>query len=443
MFSKILVANRGEIAIRIIRSCKEMGISTVSVYSEADRGAMHVALADQSVCIGAAAPSDSYLNAERIVSAAIATDSQAIHPGYGFLSESTKLADLCEKHRIAFIGPRSDIISKMGDKDAARRIMKEAGVPIIPGTDILKDEKSAVKAAKKIGFPLMIKARAGGGGKGIRLVNTPEEIENAFLTASREAQESFGDGALYMEKRIYPAKHIEVQLIVDEYGKAVCLGERECSIQRNNQKLLEETPSPAVDEMLREKLYDATRKAAEAVKYINAGTVEFLLDTEGNFYFMEMNVRLQVEHAVTEQVTGIDIVKWQIRIAAGVPFDFGQEDVVLIGNSIECRINAASVGKVDFLHIPGGPRVRFDSALWMGYSVPPYYDSLLGKLVVHATTREEAIRKMHAALCELVIDGVPNNIDEQIEFVSDDGFQRGEYYTDFVATRTTKKPLIT
>jgi len=436
MFSKILVANRGEIAIRIIRSCKEMGISTVSVYSEADRGAMHVALADQSICIGVASPSESYLNAERIISAALVTGSQAIHPGYGFLSESTRLVDLCEKHNITFIGPRSDIISKMGDKDAARRIMSEAGVPIIPGTDILPDVKAAIKAAKKIGYPLMIKARAGGGGKGIRLVNSPEEVENAFLTASREAQEAFGDGALYMEKRIYPAKHIEVQLIVDENGKALCLGERECSIQRNNQKLLEETPSPAVDDKLREKLYDATRKAADAVKYLNAGTVEFLLDTDGNFYFMEMNVRLQVEHAVTEQVTGIDIVKWQIRIAAGVPFDFGQEDVVLMGSSIECRINAAAVGIVEFLHVPGGPRVRFDSALWSGYSVPPYYDSLLGKLVVHAATREEAIRKMHAALCELVIDGVPNNIEEQIEFVSDENFQRGDYYTDFVATRT-------
>ena len=436
MFSRILVANRGEIAIRIIRSCKEMGISTVSVYSEADKNSMHVALADKSICIGGAAPTDSYLNADRIVSAALATESQAIHPGYGFLSESTKLADLCERHRVAFIGPQSDIISKMGDKNEARRIMAEAGVPIIPGTGILSDEKAAVKAAKKIGYPLMIKARAGGGGKGIRLVSAPEEMENAFLTASREAQEAFGDGALYMEKRVYPAKHIEVQLIVDEFGKVVCLGERECSIQRNNQKLLEETPSPAVDEELREKLYDATRKAAEAVNYVNAGTVEFLLDTDGNFYFMEMNVRLQVEHAVTEQVTGIDIVKWQIRIAAGVPFDFGQEDIALMGNSIECRINASSVGKVKFLHVPGGPRVRFDSALWMGYSVPPYYDSLLGKLIVHASTREEAIRKMHAALCELVIEGVPNNIDEQIEFVSDEGFRRGEYYTDFVLKKS-------
>jgi len=438
MFSKILIANRGEIAIRIIRSCKEMGISTVAVYSEADKDSMHVALAEESICIGSAAASDSYLLAERIVSAAIATGAQAIHPGYGFLSESTKLADLCEEHGVAFIGPPSDIISKMGDKDVARRIMSQAGVPIIPGTDILTSVDEAKKAAKKIGYPLMIKARAGGGGKGIRLVNSVDEIEHAFLTASHEASEAFGDGALYIEKRIYPAKHIEVQLLVDEYGTAVCLGERECSIQRNNQKLLEETPSSAVDKELREKLYDATRKAAKAVNYINAGTVEFLLDTEGNFYFMEMNVRLQVEHAISEQVTGVDIVKWQIRISAGVPFDFTQNDIELMGHSIECRINAASTGKVVFLHVPGGPRVRFDSALWTGYNIPPYYDSLIGKLIVHEVTREEAIRKMHAALCELVIDGVKNNIDEQIDFVSDEEFQSGDYYTNFVQKRGEK-----
>ena len=435
MFSKILVANRGEIAIRIIRSCKEMGISTVSVYSQADKDSLHVALADESICIGSATPAESYLNARQIISAALVTGAQAIHPGYGFLSESTQFAELCEKHNVIFIGPPSDTMSKMGDKNAARRIMSEAGVPIIPGTDVLQDEKAAAKSAKRIGYPLMIKARSGGGGKGIRMVEDPEEIENAFLVASREAQGAFGDGALYIEKRVFPAKHIEVQLIADEYGKIISLGERECSIQRNNQKLIEETPSPAVDDALRQRLYDATRKAAGAVKYVNAGTVEFLLDTDGKFYFMEMNVRLQVEHAVTEQVTGLDIVKWQIRVAAGVPLDFDQKDIALTGNSIESRINATAVGTVGFLHVPGGPRVRFDSALWTGYTIPPYYDSLLGKLIVHAATREEAIRKMRAALCELVIEGVPNNIDEQIEFVSDESFRRGEYYTDFVQRR--------
>ena len=431
MFSKILVANRGEIAIRIIRSCKEMGISTVSVYSEADQDSLHIALADQSICIGSAEPSDSYLNAERIVSAALATGSQAIHPGYGFLSESARLAELCEKYNIAFIGPPPGVISKMGDKDAARRIMAQAGVQVIPGTAILENEKDALSAARQIGYPLLLKARSGGGGKGIRVVNAPEELENAWRIAGREAKEAFGDGALYLEKQIRPAKHIEVQILADEYGSVVCLGERECSIQKRNQKLLEETPSPAVDAFLREKLYEAAQKTASAVGYVNAGTVEFLLGADGEFYFMEMNVRLQVEHAVTEQVTGIDIVKWQIRVAAGVPFDFSQGDITLAGNSIECRINAASVGKVEFLHIPGGPRVRFDSALWTGYRVPLNYDSLLGKLIVHAATREEAIRKMSAALCELVIEGVPNNIEQQLEIISDDSFKRGEYYTDF------------
>ena len=432
MFSKILVANRGEIAIRIIRSCKEMGISTVSVYSEADKDSMHVALADQSICIGSAPATDSYLNAERIVSAALATGAQAIHPGYGFLSESSHLAKLCETCGIAFIGPPSEIISKTGDKEIAKRIMSEAGIPVIPGSGILEDIDSAVRAAEEIGYPLMIKSRAGGGGRGIRAVKTPTEFENAFLTAAHEAVEAFGDGALFIEKQIRPAKHIEAQLLADEYGKTVCLAERECSIQRNNQKLIEESPSTAVDKKLRAKLTQASIKAAEAVGYVNAGTVEFLLDEHGEFYFMEMNVRLQVEHAVTEQVTGIDLVKWQIRIAAGVPLDFGQEDVVIKGNSIECRINASTVGTVKFLHVPGGPNVRFDSALWTGYAVPSYYDPLLGKLIVHAATREEAIRKMHAALCELVIDGIPNNIDEQIEFVSDERFRSGEYYTDFV-----------
>ena len=433
MFSKILVANRGEIAIRIIRSCKEMGIATVSVYSEVDCDCLHVALADESICIGTAALSDSYLNAERIVSAALATGAEAIHPGYGFLSESVHLAKLCEEHDVAFIGPPSEVIAKMGDKDEAKRIMAQAGVPVIPGSGVLDNYEAAEKAAQELGYPLMIKARAGGGGRGIRPINSPDELENAYHTAAHEAREAFGDGTLYLEKRIYPAKHIEVQLLADEYGKTLCLAERECSIQRNNQKLLEESPSPAVDDLLRDKLTIASIKAANAVGYVNAGTVEFLLDKDGEFYFMEMNVRLQVEHAVTEQVTGIDLVKWQIRIAAGVPLDFEQGDVEVMGSSIECRINALNVGTVEFLHIPGGPRVRFDTALWSGYTVPPYYDSLLGKLIVHAATREEAIRKMHAALCELVIEGVENNIDEQIEFVSDDRFNQGEYYTDFLS----------
>jgi acetyl-CoA carboxylase biotin carboxylase subunit len=435
VFSKILIANRGEVAIRIIRACKEMGISTVAVYSTADKEALHVALADQSVCIGEAAPSDSYLNCERIISAAIITEAQAIHPGYGFLSESPRFAELCAKNGIDFIGPSADVIAMMGDKDRARQVMKQAGVPIIPGTDILSNAGEALKAAKDIGYPVLIKARSGGGGKGIRIVTSDEEIENAFLTASREAQEAFGDGAVYLEKQIKPAKHIEVQILADETGNTVCLAERECSIQRNNQKLVEESPSPAVSDELRRQMIDAAVRATKTVGYCNAGTIEFLMDMDNRFYFMEMNVRLQVEHAITEQITGIDIVKWQIRIAAGVPLSFRQEGITLEGHAIECRINASAVGKVTFLHVPGGPRVRFDSALWTGYAVPPYYDSLLGKLIVHAQTREEAIRKMQAALCELVIDGVPNNIDEQISIMSDQRFERGDYNTNFMKER--------
>jgi len=435
VFSKILIANRGEVAIRIIRACKEMGIATVAVYSMADQDSLHVALADQSVCIGEAEPSESYLRAERIVSAALVTNAQAIHPGYGFLSESAQFAALCKKHGLAFIGPTEATIAMMGDKSEARRFMIEVGVPVVPGTDVLPDVKCALDAARQIGYPVLVKARSGGGGRGIRLVLTPEDMEKAFHTASQEALSAFGDGSLYLEKYICPARHIEVQILADEERHVVCLGERECSIQRNNQKLIEESPSPAVNAALRAKLMEAAAKAAQAAGYINAGTIEFLLDEEENFYFMEMNVRLQVEHAVTEQITGIDLVKWQIRIAAGVPLDFGQEDVVLHGSSIECRINASAIGTVSMLHVPGGPRVRFDSALWSGYSVPPYYDSLLGKLIVFAGNREDAIRKMQAALCELVIDGVPNNIEEQLTILSDHKFSRGNYNTSFFKER--------
>lgn len=435
MFSKILIANRGEVAIRIIRACKEMGIATVAVYSMADKDSLHVALADQSVCIGEAEPSDSYLNAGRVISAALVTRAQAIHPGYGFLSESAAFAALCGKHGVAFIGPSQDTIAMMGDKSRAKRCMRDAGVPVIPGTEVLPDVQSALAAAEEMGYPVLVKARSGGGGRGIRLVKTKDEMERAFFTAAQEALSAFGDGALYLEKYICPAKHIEVQVLADEAHHVVCLGERECSIQRNNQKLLEESPSPAVDGALRAQLMEAAVKAARAVRYVNAGTIEFLLDEEKNFYFMEMNVRLQVEHAVTEQITGIDLVKWQIRIAAGVPLDFRQKDVTVKGSSIECRINASAVGTVKLLHVPGGPRVRFDSALWTGYGVPPYYDSLLGKLIVYAATREDAIRKLQAALCELVIDGVPNNIEEQLNILADPRFCLGNYNTSFFKER--------
>ncbi len=432
MFTKILIANRGEIAIRIIRACKEMGIATVAVYSEADRDSLHPALADQAVCIGGAKAEESYLDARRIISAALATGAQAIHPGYGFLAENAEFAAQCRQYGLVFIGPPAEVISKMGDKDAARRLMRENGVPTTPGTDVLKSWEEAQAAADSLGYPVLVKASAGGGGKGIRLVKEPEEMRKAFETASQEAEKAFGDGRVYLEKYLDPVKHIEVQLLADEEGHTVCLGERECSIQRNNQKLVEESPSPGVKPDLRKKLTETAARAAKAAGYVNAGTVEFLMDQTGKFYFMEMNTRLQVEHPVSELVTGVDIVKWQIRIAAGVPLDFTQEEIQVEGAAIECRVNALGAGKVDFLHIPGGPWVRFDTFLYQGYDIPPYYDSMLGKMIVYSSTREEAIRKMQSALCELVIDGPKNNIEEQVEIVRDERFKKGEYYTDFM-----------
>ena len=413
MFTKILIANRGEIAIRIIRACKEMGISTVAVYSEADRESLHVALADQAICIGGPKAEDSYLNGPRILSAAMYTGAQAIHPGYGFLAENRDFADQCQRMGIKFIGPGAEIIAKMGDKDAARRLMKENSVPTTPGTDILRDSQEAC-------------------GKGIRLVEKPQDMERAFETASSEALKAFGDGRMYLEKYLHPVKHIEVQLLADEAGHIVCLGERECSIQKNNQKLIEESPSPGVSPETRQKLMETATRAARAAGYVNAGTVEFLMDKNGDFYFMEMNTRLQVEHPVSELVTGVDIVKWQIRIAAGVELDFTQEDIHVQGAAIECRINALGPGKVDFFHTPGGPWVRFDTFLYQGYEIPPYYDSMLGKMIVYSSTREEAIRKMLSALSELVVDGAKNNIETQIEIIRDKRFKNGDYYTDFM-----------
>ena len=432
MFTKILIANRGEIAIRIIRACKEMGISTVAVYSEADRESLHVALADQAICIGGPKAEDSYLNGPRILSAAMYTGAQAIHPGYGFLAENRDFADQCQRMGIKFIGPGAEIIAKMGDKDAARRLMKENSVPTTPGTDILRDSQEALKAAEEIGYPVLLKASAGGGGKGIRLVEKPQDMERAFETASSEALKAFGDGRMYLEKYLHPVKHIEVQLLADEAGHIVCLGERECSIQKNNQKLIEESPAPGVSPETRRKLMETATRAARAAGYVNAGTVEFLMDKNGDFYFMEMNTRLQVEHPVSELVTGVDIVKWQIRIAAGVELDFTQEDIHVQGAAIECRINALGPGKVDFFHTPGGPWVRFDTFLYQGYEIPPYYDSMLGKMIVYSSTREEAIRKMLSALSELVVDGAKNNIETQIEIIRDKRFKNGDYYTDFM-----------
>jgi len=440
MFSKILIANRGEIAIRVIRACKEMGIRTVAIYSEADKDALHVSLADESICVGSAHVKDSYLNIPAIISAAVVTESQAVHPGYGLLSENPKFAQLCKVCNIEFIGPDFEIIKKMGDKDEARKTMRKAGVPVIAGCDVIEDIEEAIKMAKDITFPLLIKARSGGGGKGIRLVEKEDDFINAFNSASNEAKAAFGDGAVYMEKYLTDVKHIEMQILADVYGNVVCLGERDCSIQRKNQKLIEESPSSVLDDKTRQEMIDVCKKAAKHTKYKNAGTIEFLYDKDGKFYFMEMNTRIQVEHPVTEMVTGIDIVKWQIRIADGVRLSFKQSDIKISGHSIECRINAENpennffpcCGKINTLHIPGGPFVRFDTAIYQGYEIPPFYDSMIGKLIVHEKTREDAIRKMKASLCELVVDGVDNNIDYQVDLLSNKDFVSGNFYTNFI-----------
>lgn len=429
MFSKILVANRGEVAVRIIRACKEMGIQTVAVYSEADRDSLPVALADERICIGGNAAAESYLNQKNIISAALASGAEAIHPGYGFLSENADFARLCAENGIVFIGPKSEVISAMGDKDASRQLMQKVGVPVVPGTEILKDAEEAKRLAKEIGYPLLVKATAGGGGKGIRVVEKEDDLEEAFLTASREAESAFGNGDVFLEKYLTSVRHVEMQILADHYGNILCLGERDCSLQLNKQKVLEETPSPVMTAEIRQKMMDAAVLAAKAANYTNAGTVEFLLAPDGQFYFIEMNTRLQVEHPITEEISGIDIVKWQIRIACEVPLEGKQEEIQLKGHAMECRINARSTGKVEFLHIPGGGRVHFDTALMQGLEIVPYYDAMLGKLIVHAPTREEAIRKMEAALCEMVIVGVETNIDEQLKLVRSEAFQKGEYDT--------------
>ncbi len=443
MFPKILIANRGEIAVRIIRACKEMGVLTVSVFSEADRDALHVSLADESVCIGPPQAGKSYLNMQAVLQAAIVTGAQAIHPGYGLLSENAEFARACEQCNIKFIGPSAETIRKMGDKDEARRTMRQAGVPVVPGCDLVESCEQARQEAERIGFPLLIKARSGGGGRGIRKVDAMDEVEKAFNTASQEAQAAFGDGAVYMEKFLTDVKHVEVQLLCDQHGHAVALGERDCSMQRRNQKLVEESPSPAVDEDLRARMCDAAVKAALAVGYEGVGTIEFLLTRDKQFYFMEMNTRLQVEHPVTELVTGLDLVKWQIRAAAGVELPFSQDEIAVTGHAIECRINAEnpalgfrpSCGQISLLHVPGGPWVRFDTALYQGYSIPPYYDSMVGKLIVHAKTRAEAIRKMQAALCEMVIEGIDHTGEFQAELIAEKVFEDGTYTTGYLAGR--------
>ncbi|MBQ4347882.1 MAG: acetyl-CoA carboxylase biotin carboxylase subunit [Firmicutes bacterium] len=432
MFSKILIANRGEIAIRIIRACKEMGIATVAIYSTADKNALHVALADESYCIGAPEASESYLNQEQILSAALLAGAQAIHPGYGFLSENADFARLCQKNSIVFIGPNPESMERLSDKALLKELISKTRLSVIPGTKALESLEEAKAEAEKIGFPVMLKACSGGGGRGIRPIRSADDLDEAYYSAMNEAAAAFGNGDVYLEKLIFPARHIELQIMADEAGNVVCLGERDCSLQRRNQKLIEETPSPAINKEQRDKLIGLAIDAIKKIGYVGVGTMEFLLDNEGNFWFMEMNVRLQVEHPITEMLTGIDLVKWQIRIAAGIHIGFEQKDIRMRGCAIECRINAQSCGELKMIHVPGGPFVRFDTFLVGGTQITPYYDSLVGKVIVHAGTREEALRKMRAALCELVIDGISTNIEEQLRFVDDERFISGDYDLTFM-----------
>ncbi|WP_461815743.1 acetyl-CoA carboxylase biotin carboxylase subunit [Faecalimonas sp.] len=418
MIKKVLIANRGEIAVRIIRACREMGIETVAVYSEADKEALHTQLADEAVCIGPAASQESYLNMERIISATITSGADAIHTGFGFLSENSKFAELCEKCHITFIGPKSEVIRKMGNKSQARETMIDAGIPVIPGSsEIVLDIERGRKIAEEVGYPVIIKAVLGGGGKGMRVAYTEEEFLNSFQTAQKEAQVSFGNNSMYIEHFVENPRHIEFQILADQYGNVVHLGERDCSIQENHQKLIEESPCPVLSETLRKKMGEVAVKAAKAVQYENAGTIEFLLENDTQFYFMEMNTRIQVEHPVTEWVTGMDLIKEQIKIASGVPLAYTQKDIRLDGHAIECRINAKSSGKILDVHFPGGEGVRIDTALYHGYIVPPYYDSMLAKLIVHGKTREDAIAKLRSALGEVIIDGIGTNIDEQYDII--------------------------
>lgn len=443
MFDKILIANRGEIAVRIIRACREMGIKTVAVYSEADRESLHTLLADEAICIGPAPSNQSYLNMERILTATVAMKADAIHPGFGFLSENARFAELCEKCNIAFIGPSAEIINKMGNKSEARKTMMEAGVPVVPGS---KEPVYAVEEARamadEIGYPVMIKASSGGGGKGMRISYSHEDFEANFQNAQMESIKGFSDDTMYIEKYIEKPRHIEFQIMADKMGNVVHLGERDCSIQRRHQKVLEESPSAAISEELRHKMGETAVRAARAVGYENAGTIEFLLDKNKNFYFMEMNTRIQVEHPVTEMVTGLDLIKEQIRVAAGEALSVSQEDVNIQGHAIECRINAENPsknfmpcpGRITNVHVPGGKGVRIDSHIYVDYMVPANYDSMLLKLIVHDKDRESAIAKMRSALGELVIEGIETNLDFQYEILSHEAYQEGDTDTHFIPT---------
>lgn len=447
MINKILIANRGEIAVRIIRACKEMNVKTVAVYSEVDKDAMHVKLADEAICIGPANSSKSYLNFKNIIEAANITGADAIHPGFGFLSENSQFAKICEESNIKFIGPNYKVIEMMGNKSNAKELMKNAGVPVVPGSDgSVKGLKDAIKIANEIGYPIMLKAAAGGGGKGIRIVNVPEELESNYNIVKQEAKISFNDDEIYIEKFIKNPRHVEIQILADEHGNVIHLGERDCSIQRRNQKVIEETPSTAIDDKLRNKMGESAIKAVKASGYTSCGTIEFLVDSDKNFYFMEMNTRIQVEHPITEERTGIDIVKAQIRVSAGEPLKIKQKDIKFNGYSIECRINAENPdknfrpcpGTITGVILPGGNGVRVDTAIYSGYTIPSNYDSMIAKIITHGDTRNEAISKMKRALEETVIEGVDTNIDFLFKIIKNPNFIRGNFDTSFIEKEILK-----
>ena len=441
MFDKILIANRGEIAIRIIRACRELGIETVAVYSTADKSALHAQIADQAVCIGGPRSTDSYLNTKALIAACEITGAKAIHPGFGFLSEDSNFVRLCDKCGIKWIGPNASAMEAMGNKANAKSAMIKAGVPVVTGSEgVVETLEEAKKISAEVGYPVLVKASAGGGGRGIRRADSEEELEAAITAAKQEAKQFFGNDDIYIEKFIVNPRHVEIQIIADEHGNAVHLGERDCSCQRRNQKVLEESPSPVMTPELREKMGQAALRAASVYGYYNAGTVEFLVDKDKNFYFMEMNARIQVEHPVTEMVTGVDLIKEQIRIAMGLPLSYKQEDISLSGHVIECRINAEDPkhgfrpcpGKIHSIHMPGGPNVRIDTAVYQGYEIPLYYDSMIAKLIVKGRNREEAITKMKVALSEMLIEGIQTNIDFQLNLLRDEEFESGDFDIGFL-----------
>ncbi len=441
MFKKILIANRGEIAVRIIRACRELGVRCAAVYSTADRTSLHAQIADEAVCIGPPATKDSYLNMNAVIQAAVNVGAEAIHPGFGFLSENAEFARLCEKNGIVFIGPSYKSIEMLGDKAAAKETMAAAGVPVIPGSKgAVRSIEEAKKIAEECGYPVLVKASAGGGGRGIRRVDSPEELESQIVAAQQEALSFFGDDTVYIEKFLVNPHHVEIQIMADKKGNVIYLGERDCSMQRRNQKILEECPSPIVSPELRKKMGMAAVTAAKECGYYNAGTIEFLVDENRDFYFMEMNTRIQVEHPITEEVTGFDLVKAQIEVAADLPLRISQEDVRLTGHAIECRINAEnpklnfrpSPGTINALYVPGGPGIRIDGAVYQGYTITPYYDSMISKLIVHGSDRDEAIRKMRWALSEFIVDGVDTNIDFQLEIIKQPEFIGGDYDNGFL-----------